>query len=175
MMGRTMIGISAVVSLLLAGTYFYFQWKNSPPTAGAGWEIVEDFGKIKMVSVVEEKLYEPEFMAAILDTIIGPAYEKRQGFFTLYFFDDPEFVPRRYAILNEFNRGEKYPFSPDQLRHLRATYTFTMPMESEFCYITLSEHPGGSHIQTHAVQIHPGKVGEQDFPDLSHWKQGRFF
>ncbi len=172
---RTFFGISAIISLLLAGTYFYFQWKNSPPSGGAGWEVVQDYGKIKMVSVTEENLKCPECMAAILDTLIGPAYEKRQGFFTVFFFDDPAYAPTEYKILNAFNRGEEYPFTPEQLRHLRARYIFTMPFESEFHYIALTQGANGTKVKTYQVDIHPGKLGEQDLPDFSRWRQGKLF
>jgi hypothetical protein len=161
MVSRSLGKVMTIASAILAIAFYFGVFKNRPPSAGDNWEVVADFGNIKMVYVSPRYYPNEEWMAGVLDTLIGTPFRAQRGLFNLYFFDDKESTPDDYRLLNKFNRGEEYPFTEDQFRHLKAHYTFAMPDQSNFCYIRLADTTVfPPKVQQIWAQVHPGYTGE---------------
>ena len=161
MLSQSFFKMTIVISLMIAATYLYYVNKYNALDAGENWEVVGDFGNIKLVYAAPEYYPEQEKMAGILDTLIGEQFRQYRGMYNIYFFDDKEFTPKNLVLINRFNKGEEYPFDKEQFLHFRAKYHYAMPDESEFWYVHLTDttvFPPA--FQLYRAKIHPGYTGE---------------
>lgn len=170
MFSQTIFKIMTVVSLMLGAMFVYFIAQRNIPVSGEGWEEIADFGNIKLVYAAPELYADQERLAGILDTLIGRQYREYRGMYTIYFFDDPQQTPHDYTLINRFNKGEEYPFTPEQFRHFRAYYCYITPDVSEFWYVSLADTTvSPPKLQQYRAQIHPGHTGEPEWG----WEPGQ--
>ena len=107
MLSQSFFKMTMIISLMIAATYFYYVTKYNTPESGENWEVVADFGKIKLVYAAPELYPDHERMAGILDTLIGEQFRQYRGMYNIYFFDDKELTPKDYVLINRFNTGEE--------------------------------------------------------------------
>jgi len=172
MVSRSLGKVMTIVSALLAVAFYFGVYNNTPPSSGDNWEVMADFGYIKTVYVSPDRYTDEEWMAAVLDTLIGRGFRAQRCMFDLYFFDDKKSTPEDYRLLNEFNKGEVYPFTCEQFRHFKAEYHYIVPDISEFRYITLADTTVFPPILSHShAQIPPGYTGELGYGCLPGYPQ----
>jgi len=169
MFGRGHFGIMTVVSIMVAIAFAYSYVTNRPPSSGEDWELIAEWGHIdlgqtKMVYVALERCYDEQFLARVLDDLIGNAYRAHRGMVSIYIFDDKEYTPDKIPGPGEQLSGDRFPFTDEQILHFRAEYHYAVTMEDQFYFIEVTDpNTSPPEYERRRAGIHPGFVSSTEY------------
>ncbi len=157
---RIYIGVSTIISAMFFGLWIY-GFSGPSDDAGPGWELVYSEPMGKTVAVDVDSCYNEDFMARLLDQLVGKLYRSKHMIVDVYFFDDKQYTPTTSINPNHELLQRHYKLTDEQLLHFRAVYHCIPGAADDFYYVEITDcEASPPEFLLQPASIHPGFVGE---------------